>query len=243
MVSEPRHMEDWRELPPRIILRETDSTNRVAKELARQGAPHGSRVEAERQTAGRGRLDHSFFSPQGGVYLSVILRPDVPREDRALITPMAAVAVRQAVNSITDIELGIKWVNDLYLGDKKVGGILCEAVGDAVIVGVGLNVWEPEGGFPPELNAAALNTKWPPETFSQLIYEKLLQGCQGLSYPGVPEDYVTCNIVLKRDLTVHPIHGAPYPARGKWIDRRGRLIVETAEGEKTLDSGEVSVRF
>lgn len=243
MPSQLRRMEEMGERPRHIILLETDSTNRVAKELAQQGAPHGTWVEAGRQTAGRGRLDHSFFSPEGGVYLSVILRPDVPREDWVLITPMAAVAVRDAVNGITDIELGIKWVNDLYLGEKKVGGILCEAVDDAVIVGVGLNVWEPEGGFPPELNAAALNTRWTPQTFAYLIYEKLMQGCQGLSYPGVPEDYVTYNIVLKRDLTVYPIHGAPYPARGKWIDRRGRLIVETAEGEKTLDSGEVSVRF
>ena len=236
-------MEKIGDMPRQIALLETDSTNRVAKELARSGAPHGSWVLAKRQTAGRGRLDRSFYSPEGGVYLSVILRPDIPPEDLVLITPMAATAVRNAVHGLTGIELGIKWVNDLYLGDKKVGGILCEVVDDAVIVGVGLNVREPEGGYPPELNAAALNEKWPTESVACVIVDELLKGSDGLSYPGVPYDYVTYNIVLKRDLTVYPINGEPYPARGKWIDRRGRLIVETEEGEKVLDSGEVSVRF
>ena len=128
-------MEKIGDMPRQIALLETDSTNRVAKELARSGAPHGSWVLAKRQTAGRGRLDRSFYSPEGGVYLSVILRPDIPPEDLVLITPMAATAVRNAVHGLTGIELGIKWVNDLYLGDKKVGGILCEVVDDAVIVG------------------------------------------------------------------------------------------------------------
>ena len=78
---------DW------VHLEETDSTNRVAKELARQGAPHGTVVSAKRQTAGRGRLGRRFCSPEGGIYLSVLLRTDLPPEDRALLTPMAAVAV------------------------------------------------------------------------------------------------------------------------------------------------------
>ena len=76
-----------------IALTETDSTNRAAKALARQGAAHGTVVSALRQTAGRGRLGRTFFSPEGGIYLSVILRPKLPPEDWRLLTPMAAVAV------------------------------------------------------------------------------------------------------------------------------------------------------
>ena len=153
----------------RVLLEETDSTNRKAKELARQGAIHGSWVLAGRQTAGRGRLNRRFFSPEGGLYLSVVLRPDIPPEELALMTPMAATAVRTAVERLTGISLNIKWVNDLYLGDKKVCGILCEAAGTAVIVGIGLNLKAPEGGFPPDINAAALQVSLQPSVVAEAI--------------------------------------------------------------------------
>lgn len=226
-----------------VYLRETDSTNRVAKELARQGAAHGTAVLAERQTAGRGRMDRRFFSPEGGMYLSVILRPDLPPEDLSLVTPMAAAAVWKAVEKRTGIRLGIKWVNDLYLEGKKVCGILCECAGEAVIVGVGLNLKEPEGGFPPGLNAGALNVPWPAHTMASTVAEELLAGCEELTCGSIPHEYIENNIVCRRDLTVHPVGGTPYPARGRRIDRRGRLIVETAQGERVLDGGEVSIRL
>ena len=226
-----------------VFLQETDSTNRVAKELARQGAKHGTAVLARRQSAGRGRMGRQFFSPEGGLYLSVILRPDVTPEDLLLMTPMAATAVWKAVESLTGIRLGIKWVNDLYLEGKKVCGILCEGAGDAVVVGIGLNLCTPEGGFPPELNARALNVPYPPEVLATIITEELLKGCEDLPYGGFLYEYIGNNIVCRRELMVYPVKGAPYPARGKQIDRRGRLIVETANGEQVLDSGEVSIRF
>ena len=226
-----------------ITLAETDSTNRVAKELARQGAPHGTAVLAERQTAGRGRMDGCFYSPEGGMYLSVILRPELPPEDLLMVTPMAAVAVWKAVEKLTGIRLGIKWVNDLYLEGKKVCGILCECAGDAVIVGVGLNLKEPEGGFPPELKAGSLNIPWPAHTMASIVVEELLAGCDYLTCGAIPYEYIENNIVCRRDLMVHPVGGEPYPARGWQIDRRGRLIVQTAQGERVLDGGEVSIRL
>ena len=228
---------DW------VHLEETDSTNRVAKELARQGAPHGTVVSAKRQTAGRGRLGRRFCSPEGGIYLSVLLRTDLPPEDRALLTPMAAVAVCRTVERLCGVRPDIKWVNDLYLEGKKVCGILCERTGDAVIVGVGLNLKTPEGGFPPELNAGVLDVDWRPHTMAHLVMEELLKGCEYLTYGAIPYEYIENNIVCRRDLMVHPVGGEPYPARGKQIDRRGRLIVETAQGERMLDSGEVSIRL
>ena len=226
-----------------VFLQETDSTNRVAKELARQGAKHGTAVLARRQSAGRGRMERSFFSPEGGLVLSVILRPDVPPEDLPLMTPMAATAVWKAVESLTGIRLGIKWVNDLYLEGKKVCGILCEGAGDAVVVGIGLNLQEPEGGFPPEINAGALNVPYPPTAFANVITEELMKGCEDLPYGGFLYDYIGNNMVCRRELMVYPVVGAPYPARGKQIDRRGRLIVDTEHGEQVLDSGEVSIRL
>lgn len=227
-----------------VLLEETDSTNRQAKELARQGAIHGSWVLAGRQTAGRGRLNRRFFSPEGGLYLSVVLRPDIPPEELALMTPMAATAVRTAVERLTGISLNIKWVNDLYLGDKKVCGILCEAAGTAVIVGIGLNLKAPEGGFPPDINAAALQVSLQPSVVAEAIVEELCKGCHGLRSRDFLENYRKDNMVLQRELMVHPVQGAPYPAWGKAIDHRGRLVVETADGnEQVLDSGEVSIGF
>ncbi|MBQ3533717.1 MAG: biotin--[Clostridia bacterium] len=227
-----------------VLLEETDSTNRQAKELARQGAIHGSWVLAGRQTAGRGRLNRRFFSPEGGLYLSVVLRPDIPPEELALMTPMAATAVRTAVERLTGISLNIKWVNDLYLGDKKVCGILCEAAGTAVIVGIGLNLKAPEGGFPPGINAAALQVSLQPSVVAEAIVEELCKGCHGLRSRDFLENYRKYNMVLQRELMIHPVQGAPYPARGKAIDHRGRLVVETVDGnEQVLDSGEVSIGF
>lgn len=128
-----------------------DSTNRAVKELAEQGKPEGYVLFAEQQTAGRGRLGRSFFSPPGsGLYFSVLLRPK--NADPLKITVAAGVAVARAVQQVLGIELQIKWVNDLYLNRKKVCGILAEGSLseqglDYCVLGIGLNVFAPEGGF------------------------------------------------------------------------------------------------
>ena len=223
-----------------VVLEEVDSTNRVAKELARQGAPHGTAVLAKRQTAGRGRLDRSFFSPEGGLYLSVILRPQCKPEDRALMTPMAAVAVCRALEETCGVFPHIKWVNDLYLQDKKLCGILCEGAGDAVIVGIGLNLDTPEGGFPPDVPAVALDSmacSAEPRKLAEEIRSRLLQ-----PEPFLAEYRRRC-LVPGKQITVHPVQGEPYEALALDVDDRCRLIVESCRGVETLDSGEVSVRF
>lgn len=118
---------------------ELDSTNRVAADLARAGAPDGVVVGADHQTAGRGRRGRSWESrPGASLLVSVILRP-AP----ALVTLAAGVAAAEAC---APKEVGLKWPNDLMLGDAKLGGILSELVGDAAIVGLGLNLsWAPAG--------------------------------------------------------------------------------------------------
>lgn len=220
-----------------VFLEETDSTNRVAKELARQGAPHGTAVLAERQTAGRGRLGRAFFSPEGGLYLSVILRPQCKPEDLALMTPMAAVAVCRALEQICGISPGIKWVNDLYLGGKKLCGILCEGCGDAVIVGIGLNLYTPEGGFPADIPATALDVPVGRRVLAEAIRQQLLQPGEFLA------EYRERCLLLGKTVTVHPVMGEAYAARAVEIDDRCRLVVESCRGREALDSGEVSVRF
>lgn len=220
-----------------VFLEEIDSTNRVAKELARQGAPHGTAVLAERQTAGRGRLGRAFFSPEGGLYLSVILYPQCSPEDRALMTPMAAVAVCRALEQICGVSPGIKWVNDLHLGGKKLCGILCEGCGDAVIVGIGLNLYTPEGGFPAEIPATALDVPVDRRVLAEAIRQQLLQPGEFLA------EYRERCLLLGKTVTVHPVMGEAYAARAVEIDDRCRLVVESCRGREALDSGEVSVRF
>lgn len=226
-----------------MALTETDSTNRVAKELARQGAAHGMVVSALRQTAGRGRLGRSFFSPEGGIYLSVILRPQLPPEERTLVTPMAAVAVCRAVEELCGISPRIKWVNDLYLGEKKLCGILCEGAGDAVIVGIGLNYTMPPEGFPSDIPATAL---YPPEggpVSKEALAEAMVKAVLAAQPQECINEYRRRNLVPGKDITVYPVGGTPYSAKALDIDERGRLVVQTQDNILTLDSGEVSVRF
>ena len=150
----------------RLHYEETvDSTNRVAMEFARCGAPEGTVVLADRQTAGRGRLQRSWQSPPGcNLYLSVILRPAIPPHDAAQITLLAGVAVAEAISTVCPGRVGIKWPNDLLIGGRKVCGILTEtrmAAGgiDSVIVGVGLNVNMKRADFDPSHRETATSLR------------------------------------------------------------------------------------
>ena len=140
-----------------------DSTNTHAKALAAAGAPHGTVLIADTQTGGRGRMGRSFLSPGGvGIYMSVILRPNCRAEDLMHLTCAAAVAVCDAVEEVTGLRPGVKWINDLVSGKQKLAGILTEMRVDPqsglvsyAIVGIGLNCCQTAGDFPPELPMAA----------------------------------------------------------------------------------------
>lgn len=146
------------------LYEEVRSTNQTAKEaVVAKGAGHGSLILARTQTAGRGRRGRTFYSPKdAGLYLSVILEPKESLRDSLLLTTAAATAVYRAVREVCGVELSIKWVNDLYCRGRKVCGILTEAITDfesgdieAAIVGIGLNLYEEPGGYPPELSEVA----------------------------------------------------------------------------------------
>lgn len=138
-----------------------DSTNTMLKQLARDGAPAGTVLLAEAQTAGRGRLGRSFYSAPGvGIYLSMLLRPDCPPDALMTLTAQAAVAVRRAIAAVCGVRADIKWVNDLLLYGKKICGILTELIvsaGDCpdAVVGVGINCCQAADAFPPELRGIA----------------------------------------------------------------------------------------
>lgn len=134
-----------------IPLGTTESTNDLAKKAALEGAPDGTTYIAKVQTGGHGRGEHTFFCYDGGLYLSIVIRnASLPAE---LITSAAAAAVCRAVRAAACAPVTIKWVNDLYLGDKKVCGILALRTGDAYVVGIGINVKEVT--FPDDLRQTA----------------------------------------------------------------------------------------
>ena len=152
------------EYPAPVYVHERlDSSNQTAKRLALAGAPHGTLVLAGQQSAGRGRMGRRFESPAGkGIYLSLVLRVPVPASKALGVTVGAAVAVARAVQKLCGIELGIKWVNDLYYNGKKVCGILTEAGADLesgqlewLVAGIGLNLTSRPEDWPEELRPIA----------------------------------------------------------------------------------------
>lgn len=140
-----------------VEMEEVSSTNDELKKLAAAGEPEGCVIVSKRQTAGRGRSGRQFYSPEGGLYMSILLRPKTRGFDATVATAAAAAAVAKSIGR----QAGIKWVNDIIIDSKKVCGILTEAVfGDSakpefVIVGIGINCYAPEGGFPEEIKNIA----------------------------------------------------------------------------------------
>ena len=142
------------------LFSEIDSTNTYLKNIASQNAPHASVAIAESQTNGRGRLGRSFYSPnKTGVYLSLLYKTSEQITKPALFTAASAVAVSRAVKKLCNIDLQIKWVNDLYLAEQKVCGILCEGVPleceglKTIIIGIGVNIFTTS--FPKEIENKA----------------------------------------------------------------------------------------
>lgn len=234
-----------------------DSTNNRLKLLAAQGAPHGTVLLSDRQTAGRGRRGRSFHSPAGvGIYMSVLLRPDCPPDALMHLTCAAAVALCDAVKETTGILPGIKWTNDLVVGRRKLAGILTELVLDSrghvsgAILGVGINCLQRPEDFPEELREMAVSlaqlTPEPPsrarlaaamlEAFCRM--DRYLLSCREQILSRYRSLCVTLGqpVSLLRGDTVR--HG-----RAVDLNAQGALIVEFPDGHReTVDSGEVSVR-
>lgn len=141
------------------VLDTVDSTNKILKEKARQGAESGTVLVANFQKSGRGRLGRDFFSPPGsGVYFSLLIKPNPDLNPGQKSPALAAVALSKTIDYLFKEESKIKWVNDLYLKEKKVAGILSEGEIDFetqsikyIVIGVGINVYQPHNGFPKEI--------------------------------------------------------------------------------------------
>lgn len=243
-----------------IFLYDTlESSNRTAKTLALEGAPHGTMVLAGQQTAGRGRLGRRFESPAGkGVYLSLVLRPSLPMTEAQAVTVSAAVAVCRAVKKLCGLELGIKWVNDLYYNGKKVCGILTEAVLDLesgmldyAVLGLGFNVAAPADGWPEDLRdvAGALYDGSPAPGARAALAAAFLNAFWPLyragPRSGYLDEYRRRQALTGQRVLVTPRRGTPRAAQVQGIDDECKLVVRF-DGEScpaALNSGEVSVRL
>ena len=230
-----------------LSAEELPSTNTVAKELASKGVPEGSIVIAQRQTGGRGRLGRDFQSPEGGIYLTLIMRPDGTLGQCTMLAMAAAVGVCRAAEKHLGIHLGIKWVNDLYLNGKKICGILAEgaAAGDKLkyaVVGVGLNYQSPEftGELADKAGSLYPNSE-PPLSLSAMagaVAAEVYRACKSFGSEEVYQEYKQRSLLLGRTITL------PDGREAKAVDitRDGRLLAEFENGHTlALNSGEVSV--
>ena len=235
-----------------------DSTNTRAKELAAQGAPHGTVLIADQQTGGRGRLGRSFHSPAGtGIYLSLILRPNCAPSDLMHLTCAVAVAACDAVEAVCGIRPGIKWTNDLVYGRKKLAGILTElglsptGTVSYAVIGIGMNCGQGEADFPPELRemAGSLHSVTGAELDRAQVAAALLDALYRMDQllltdrRGIMDCYRKDCITLGKEISLVKADGSVRHGTAMDIDEAGGLMVSFADGtQETVTSGEVSVR-
>jgi len=239
---------------PIILYDITDSTNKRAAEFAAENPGVDAVFIADGQSQGSGRRGRSFHSEKGaGLYISLLLHPRESLADAVKLTAFAAVAARRAIFSLCGVKPGIKWVNDLYLGGKKLGGILTAGRAadrgklEFAVVGIGINIrkitlpaeirdiatsLEAETGKIPERSALA----------SALINE-LYSGLDTLASPSVLSEYREADFLTGRRVTVQKLSG-DYSATVKGISDNFELILELDEGKtELLSTGEVSIRL
>jgi len=242
----------------RYSYRVVGSTNDVAAELARAGAPEGTLVTAETQTMGQGRLDRVWQSPEGkGLWFSLILRPAVETACASQVTLMAAVALTEAINSFTGLRSGIKWPNDLLINGKKFCGILTEMRTsqegdiDYIILGIGLNVNLDENDFNRELRptATSLSMELGRSVDRLALLQRILfclevwhERWQREGFYTVRKAWKKRNVTLGRQVHVNSID-EEYDGRAIDIAPDGSLLVLNRTGQlQTLNAGEVSLK-
>ena len=233
-----------------------DSTNIKAQELAEKGYQSGTLVVADKQESGKGRRGRSWVSPSGtGIFMTLMLKPDINPNNASMLTLVAALAVAKAITSVTGEEALIKWPNDIVVNGKKVCGILTEMNAqfdyiNHIVVGIGINVHNES--FPEEISqmASSLMIEAGGKRFhrAQIIaetmsyfeqyYDTFLK-TQDLS--ALVREYD--ELLVNRNKSVRVLDPKePFDGKAMGITPKGELIVDTWESRKLVSSGEVSVR-
>jgi BirA family transcriptional regulator, biotin operon repressor / biotin---[acetyl-CoA-carboxylase] ligase len=239
----------WRAIE---VVEVTGSTNADLLERAAGGAPEGSVLVAEEQTAGRGRMGRAWLSPPGAALMfSVLLRPvAVPPARRGWIPLLAGVAIASAV-ATAGLDARLKWPNDVLLGERKLAGILAEQVADAVVVGVGVNVSTRRDDLPVE-TATSLALEGAAGTGRQQLLgaalgelERWYLAWAGGASPGDPDacglraEYRRRSVTLGRPVRVELPGGNAARGTALDVDAEGRLLLQTAGDQLAVSAGDV----
>ncbi len=238
------------------ILDTTDSTNNYAKKLAEEGAPENTIVIANEQTSGKGRLGRSFISPKNtGIYMSIILRPDMKIDIAQMLTSCIAVSAARAIDSLYKCNTRIKWVNDLMVNDKKICGILTEATIDCeaanfryIVAGIGINVGSIRSVFDNELleTASSLEDETgiviPRSRIIAAVIDSVINDYMSLSDKSFLDEYRKRSWITGKPVTIYS-HGIQKDAFAVDIDDTAGLVVKYKNGEtEVINSGEARVR-
>lgn len=229
-----------------VHYKSIDSTNNACKRLLADGKAGEFLVFADEQSAGRGRQGKSFYSPKlDGVYFSVVLKPYAKLQNAVTATTAASVAVCKAIEKLTDKKPQIKWVNDVYLGGKKICGILTEAITDfeqgiveSVIVGIGININENECDIE---NIGFLGCDIDKNRLIAEVTNELVKtACS--DYENFIDYYISHSLIIGKDIKFIQ-NGKATQAKAIAIDKTGGLEIELENGEhQTLRSGDISIR-
>ena len=230
------------------------STNTLLKADAEAGVEQGRVIIAARQSAGRGRMGRSFYSPEGsGLYLSLLVRPRLSAEDCLLLTPLAAVAACRAIEASGCPRVDIKWVNDIYQNEKKGAGILVEGSFSPdggvkyAVIGIGINLFSPAEGFPEDIRSTACaffdgHDGFDVDRLAADLIVELLSLYGDLPNRDFMDEYRSRSCLIGRDVTVTR-GGEEYFGRAVGIDDGARLEVDCADGiRRVFDSGEARAR-
>ena len=235
------------------IFDEISSSNTVAKELALEGAKEGTIVIALTQTNGRGRLGRGFISNcDNGLYMSIILRPDINPDECVSITVMASVAVLEAIEKTANISAQIKWVNDIYINERKICGILTEAKFskgdrlDYVICGIGINITPPQNGFNDEIKdiAGAIFANEAPLEYKEKLLAKIIDNF--FKHYNDKKDFMNTyrekSSIIGKDVDVY-CGNSIISGIAVDINDNAELVVKKEDGEICVfNSGEARVR-
>ena len=225
-----------------LWLESTSSTN----ELMRTMDCPPSAIAAFSQTEGRGRLGRTFVSPQGGVYISILVRGDAVDLSSCQVTARAAVAVRRALMAVAGVDAGIKWVNDLYIGNRKVCGILAQTCEQGVVVGVGINWDTPSESFPQELRdkAGSVFSQDRGREEKKAFGVALVREMEAvMTDPSWLEEYREADILVGKKVDIVSLGKVVGSGVVLGIDDSAALRVAIADKEVVLTTGEVGIVF
>ena len=230
------------------------SSNLTAKERIKESGKSEFVIVAREQTGGRGRFERRFFSPKDcGAYFSAVV---APKENQIpFITPICALATANAIREICEKDAKIKWVNDVYVEDKKCAGILCEAVAsekssviDRIVIGIGINLVEPKGGFEESIKDKVCAVgEGVCDVANRLIAKTIDNICaylENFDKAAIAKEYKESSMLVGKNIVVCRVGKNDENAIVKDIDDECRLVVEySGGGIERLDGGEVSVRW